>query len=415
MITVNQAESIILDLVQPLDVHQDVEIVDLLTARSRILAIPITSNLDFPHWDNSAMDGYAVKFADVQDCSAQQPASLTIVAEIQAGVNPQITLKSGQAARIFTGAMIPEGADTVIMQEVTHRQGNHVEICAPPSQLGAFVRPQGSFYQAGTPLLSPGIILQAPEIALLAATQQTKISVYRCPRVTIFSTGNELVAPTQPLSPGKIIDSNQYALATALAALNAKVQMLGIIEDNRESLTKAIAASTSTADIIISTGGVSVGDYDYIQEILKTLGAKIEITAVAVKPGKPLKVATFRSPTADRQILYFGLPGNPVSTLVTFWRFVQPAIKKLTGLASGWKPIFVKARSLSHLASDSKKETYYWGHLHLVDGEYEFHLAPGSQNSGNLLSITQINGLGVMEMGQTAIAPGDFIRVLPIN
>ena len=212
MLPVKEAESVILGLVQPFDQQLDAEVVDLSAATGRILASPVTSELDFPHWDNSAMDGYAVRYADVQSCNADYPAVLEIVEEIPAGYQPQCSIQPGQAARILTGACMPQGADTVVMQERTKREENRVFILEAP-QPQAFVRHRGAFYQAGMPLLKPGITLGAPEIAVLAAAQCTKLPVYRRPRVAILSTGNELVTPDQPLQPGQIVDSNQYALA----------------------------------------------------------------------------------------------------------------------------------------------------------------------------------------------------------
>jgi molybdopterin molybdotransferase len=212
MLSVQEAESIVLNLAQPLESQRDVETVDLLAASGRILAAPVTSSLDFPYWDNSAMDGYAVRFTDVENCSAEKPIELEIVEEIPAGYQPKNTVQPGQAARIFTGAVMPAGADTVVMQEETRREGDRIFILVSPDKPQAFVRHKGTFYQAGMPLLNPGTVINAPEIAVLATAQCTQVPVYRRVRVAIFSTGDELISPDQSLSPGKLIDSNQYAL-----------------------------------------------------------------------------------------------------------------------------------------------------------------------------------------------------------
>ncbi|MBW4649539.1 MAG: molybdopterin molybdotransferase MoeA [Kastovskya adunca ATA6-11-RM4] len=411
MLPVNEAESIILNLVQPLR-ERDAEVVDLSAGAGRILAEPVTSQLDFPHWDNSAMDGYAVRFADIQNCDQQQPAVLEIVEEIPAGYQPQRTILSGQAARIFTGAVMPPGADTVVMQENTKREGNRVLILQV-SEPKTFVRRRAAFYQAGTTLLPPGIRLSAPDVAVLAAAQCSQLSVYRRPRVAILSTGDELVTVDQPLQPGQIVDSNQYALAAFVAQLGGIPQALGIVRDDQEQLQEAIAQAITTADVVLSTGGVSVGDYDYVDQILSNLGAEIHIRSVAVKPGKPLTVATFS--TAQSSVLYFGLPGNPVSALVSCWRFVQPALKKLAGLADGWKPRFIKARSRHDLRCGGTRETYLWGQLHLIDGAYEFSLAGGNHSSGNLINLAQTTGLAVVPVGQTLISAGESVQVLPVG
>lgn len=416
MLPVSQAEEIILDLVQPLDAERDGEVVTLLTAIERILAAPVVSQLDFPHWDNSAMDGYAVCYEDVKSCSPQQPAILEIVEEIPAGRSPQRTLKPGEAARILTGGIVPSGADTVVMQEQTRREGDRVVILAPPEPQ-AFVRHQASFYQAGTLLLPPGIMLQAAQLAVLAAAQCNQMKVYRRPRVAILSTGDELVKPDQMLQPGQIVDSNQYALTALVTQTGSEPLQMGIIPDQPKALKTAITNAIATSDMVLSSGGVSVGDHDYVEQILESLGATIHIHAVGVKPGKPLTVAKFAATAATnhKPVLYFGLPGNPVSALVCFWRFVQPALKKLSGLTHSWGPVFVQARSHQDLRSDGKRETYLWGQLHLVNGCYEFHLVGGSHSSGNLINLAQTNGLAVLNVGQTLVPAGEQVKVLKVG
>jgi len=416
MLSVSQAEAIILNLVQPLDHQRDTEVVDLLAATGRILAAPVTSHLDFPHWDNSAMDGYAVRYTDVQHASSSNPAVLEIVEEIPAGSQPQVPIQPGQAARIFTGAVMPSGADTIVIQERTHREDNRVFILAAPKPQ-QFVRYKASFYQAGNQLLPAGIMLQAPEIAVLAAAQCNYLNVFRKVKIALISTGDELVTPDQPLKPGQIVDSNQYALFSALVQMGAEVQMLGIVGDEKQAIQDAIAQAITSADITISSGGVSVGDYDYVEQILQLLGGEIQIRAVAVKPGKPLTVATFAASaeTEETPRLYFGLPGNPVSALVTFWRFVQPAIKKLSGLASNWETAVVSALTRQDLRSDGKRESYLWGKLQLIDGVYEFELAGGSHSSGNLINLSQTNGLAVLPVGTTLIPQGQEVLVMQVS
>ncbi|MGH8000387.1 MAG: molybdopterin molybdotransferase MoeA [Brasilonema sp.] len=409
MLSVSDAEGIIFNLVQPLSTQQDIELVDLLVAGDRVLASLVTSQLDFPHWDNSAMDGYAVRYEDVQHCGEEKPAVLEIVEEIPAGVQPKSTIQLGQAARILTGAVMPAGADTIVMQERTRREENRVIILAAPKPQ-EFVRKRGMYYQGGTQLLPAGILLKASEIAVLAAVQCTQLNVFRRPRVAILSTGDELVTPDKPLQPGQIVDSNQYALFTLVRQSGAEPLMLGIVKDEPEALKQAIAYAMANADVVVSSGGVSVGDYDYVEQILDSLGGKIHIRSVATKPGKPLTVATFSNDA--RSILYFGLPGNPVAALVTFWRFVQPAIKKLSGLAQGWEPVFVKALARQELCSGGKHETYVWGQLNVKNGVYEFQPAGGLQNSGNLINLAQTNGLAVLPVGTTLIAAGEEVQVL---
>ena len=417
MLSVSEAENIIFNLAKPLNNQTDIENVDLLTANGRILASPVTSKLDFPHWDNSAMDGYAVIYQDVREANEKKPAVLKLVEDIPAGYQPQSNIQSGQAARIFTGAVMPKGADTVVMQENTRREGDRVFILeAPESQ--EFVRHRAAYYQAGKELLSPGIQLNATEIAVLAAAQCTELNVFRRIKVAILSTGNELITPQKTLQPGQIVDSNQYALAALVKQSGGEPLMLGIIKDEPEALKKAISKAIANADIVLSSGGVSVGDYDYVEKILESLGGEIKVHSVAMKPGKPLTVATFNIPNAQSPMphspIYFGLPGNPASALVSYWRFVQPVIKKCSSIAEGWQPKFIKAQTRDDLSSNGKRETYIWGKLDLVDGVYQFSAAGGSKSSGNLINLAQTNALAVIEVGNSSVKAGEEVWVLQV-
>lgn len=410
MLSVKEAEDIILNLVQVLDPEKDSEIVSLENAQGRILAKPVAGQLDFPHWDNSAMDGYAVRYEDVKNCTAENPVVLEVVTEIAAGDRPSVDIKSGQTARIFTGAMLPDGVDTIVMQENTKRDDRKVSILSAPKQQ-EFVRYKGSFYKAGEPILAVGVRIGAPEIAVLATAQCTEFFVYRQPRVAILSTGDELVTPEQSLQPGQIVDSNQYALASFVASNNAIPLKLGIIPDQPAELRQEIAKAIESADVVLSTGGVSVGDYDYVDQILAELGGTLRIRSVAVKPGKPLTVATFTN-----NCLYFGIPGNPVSALVSCWRFVQPALRKLAGLnQNNFQPQFIQANTRHDLKSAGRRETYLWGQLHLVSGKYEFALAGGSHSSGNLINLAQTNALAIVPIGQKLIPATSEVEVMLID
>lgn len=414
MLPVSEAEARILNLTQPLDANRDVQWVPLSAAAGRILAQPVSSLLDFPHWDNSSMDGYAVRQADVAASSPDAPTVLTVIEEIPAGYRPQQTIQPGQAARILTGAMMPPGADAVVMQEETRREGDRVYILSAPTP-HQFVRRRGEFYRGGDRLLPAGIRLGAAEIAVLAAAQCVSIPVYRRLRVAILSTGDELVSPEQPLQPGQIVDSNQYALAALVAEAGAEPLMMGIVPDRPEALQTAIAQAVSAADVVLSSGGVSVGDYDYVDRLLESLGATIHIRAIAIKPGKPLTFATFHASQPAPPTAYFGLPGNPVSALVTFWRFVLPALRKQSGLSAGWGPAWLWARSPHDLKADGKRETYLWGTLRMTEDGYEFSQSSGSFSSGNLINLAQTNALAQVPLGQTQIFAGDPIRVMQME
>jgi len=412
MIPADTAEAQILDRVVPLDSRRDCETVSLLDATGRILAASVVSPLDFPHWDNSAMDGYAVRYEDVGTASEQAPVELTVIEEIAAGKAPQRSVEAGQAARIFTGAMVPSGADSIVMQENTQREGDRVRILAA-SNPGQFVRQQGAYIQAGARVLSVGKVVAPPEVAILSAVQRSTVQVYRRPRVAILSTGDELVMPDAPLKPGQIVDSNQYALASLVQQMGGQPLCKGIVPDDPHRLQAAIATALDEADLVLSSGGVSVGDYDYVDKILAELGAQLHIRSVAVKPGKPLTVASF--PQRQPPLLYFGLPGNPASALVSFWRFVAPALRKLSGRCENWQAPFVTARSRQPRKAGGKRDTYQWGQLHTTPSALEFSLAPGRHQSGNLINITGTQGLVIVPIGVTEIEAGTSVRVLWIG
>jgi molybdopterin molybdotransferase len=411
MLPVSQAEQIILDLVRPVS---EVEPVDLTLATGRILASSIESKLDFPHWDNSAMDGYAVKFADVRSSTPKHPITLEVVEEIPAGYQPKREIQPGEAARIFTGAIVPAGADTIVIQEHTQRvQKNFVKIQITPTAK-SFIRHRGAYARIGDPLLAAGTVLNPPEIAILAATGCSQVEVYRRPRVAILSTGDELVTPSQTLKPGQIVDSNQYALAAFVTQAGGIPICLGIVPDDRAKLTAAMSEAIDSADFVLSTGGVSVGDYDYVEAILGELGGDIQIRSVAIKPGKPLTVAKFAR--EDRTVVYFGLPGNPVSALVSCWRFVKLAIAKCSGLPeSKYQPTWIAATTTQDLTADGQRETYLWGKLESIDGRYQFSLAGGTQSSANMINLAGTNALAKIPVDTTTIAAGSTVQVLVIN
>jgi len=406
MHSVKEAESIILAQIQPL---QETEIVSLETALGRILAEDISSDLDFPYWDNSAMDGYAVRYEDVKDTNPENPVTLEIIEEIPAGKVPKKIIQPGETARIFTGAMLPAGSDTIIMQENTNKKGERVAILVPPEKIGIFVRQRGTFYQAGNTLLKAGIALNSPEMAVLATAQATELTVFRRPQVAIFSTGDELINPDETLQKGQIIDSNRYALTAFVSSLGAIPIPLGIIKDNPDILRETIRKAINSSDIVLSTGGVSVGDYDYIEGILAELGGKILIRSVAIQPGKPLTFATF-----PNGCVYFGIPGNPVSALVSCWRFVQTAIKKLSGLKD-YHNKFLKVISRDTLKSKGQREVYLWGKIEIANGIYEFQLAPGQQNSANLVNLAGTNALAIIPQGKTTIQAGETLEVMIVS
>ena len=408
MISVDAAMEIILNAAEPLGL--EVEQAPLHKAIGGLLAQSVESRLDFPHWDNSAMDGYAVRYEDVADARQDNFVELEVITEIPAGSVPKGSIRSGQAARILTGSMLPEGADTVVMQEWTSRSGDRLQINQAPPQLGHFVRHQGSFYRSGQPLLRSGLRIGGPEIAVLAAAQCLSVPMFKRLRVGILSTGDELVLPDQVLQPGQIVDSNQIALLALLSQAGFDAIALGSVKDDRASLKQAMTDAIDRCDVVISSGGVSVGDYDYVEELLDELGGEILIRSIAIKPGKPLTFATF-----PEGKLYFGLPGNPVSALVTFWRFVLPGLRKRSGQTSPWSPLVITATTHQPLKSDGKRETYLWGTILGSGDDLQFCPAMGSGSSGNLVNLAGSTGLAIIPVGQTLVNAGDRISVMLVG
>jgi molybdopterin molybdotransferase len=402
MISTDRATTIILELSQAV---AEVETVPLHLALHRVLATSVVSKLDFPHWDNSAMDGYALRWADLQAGINH----FQIVSEIPAGVAPTQSIQAGQAARIFTGAMLPVGADTIVIQENTQRNGDQLQIIKPATAQGEFVRKQGDFAKTGEILLTKGTRLQPAAIAVLAAAQYPQVQVYRRPRVAILSTGNELVQPGDPLAPGQIVDSNQYALTALIQQWGGEPVVIGNAPDHPLELAAMMQQAIDSADIVLSTGGVSVGDYDYVDRVLAELGGEIHITAVAVKPGKPLTVATFQR--NNQQILYFGLPGNPVSALVSCWRFIYLGFQQVAGVDRPQLP-WIEVVAGVDLRSDGQRESYLWGQVKINNNRQEFVPVSGGHSSGNLINLAQANALGVLPIGQSVISIGSSVKTL---
>ena len=417
MLSVSEAERIILNLVKPFDPEIDSEILPLVQAIARILAEDIKSELDFPHWDNSAMDGYALRFADLEDIQDLRLAIATD--EIPAGVAIAQTLAKGQCVRIFTGGMLPDGADTVIMQEDIERIDNFLQLKVKPTQ-GEYVRRKGEFIRSGAVLLSAGTRLGATEIGALASARCQQVKVYRQPKVAIISTGSELVSldSSQPLQLGQIIDSNLYALSALVTQAGAIAIPFGTVRDNKAELEAVMQKAISSADIVISTGGVSVGDYDYVDELLEKIGADIHVRSVAIKPGKPLTVASLtKSPKvmeSEVKVLYFGVPGNPVSAMMSFWRFIRGAIAKLNGSNENyWYPQFIQAIVTEDLHSQGRRETYLWGKLTYQKGKPTFQPV-SNYSSGNLISAIGANALALIRVNQTYVPSGDEVIVMII-
>jgi molybdopterin molybdotransferase len=316
MLSVAEAKARILAAFQPLGTEQ----VGLENALGRVLAEPIAARLTQPARAVSAMDGYAVRSADM----GAQTVQLRVVAEIPAGHAPQRPIAAGEAARIFTGAMLPDGADSVVIQENATRDGETVSLADPRFRNGQHVRQGGLDFKAGEIGLSPGRCLTARDIGFAAAMNWPWLTVTRRPRIAILSTGDELVNPGEALSAGKIVASNGFTLAALATASGAEVLNLGNAPDRPERLSAMIDGARG-CDLLVTIGGASVGDYDLVQRILQEKGIALDFWKIAMRPGKPVMFGRLG------ELKVIGLPGNPTSALVTALIFVQPAIRRMLG------------------------------------------------------------------------------------
>ena len=329
LIPLDEARRLVLDGIDALPAVT----VDLADAAGLALAEPVRSALTLPPWPNSAMDGFAVRAADVAGASAERPAVLRVLGEVPAGRAPDDEVGPGTALRIMTGAMMPAGADTVVPVEDTDAPAGASEVPAAvavraPTRSGGNVRLPGSDVAAGTPLLERGRVLDPAAIALLAATGHAAVVVHRRPRVAVISTGDELVPPGQPLGPAQIHECNSFTLAAQAAEAGAEVRRMGIAADTLPDLLALLREAVAWGDVVVLSGGVSVGAHDHVKAAFSGIG-QLDVWRVAIKPGRPF--AFGRAAVDGRPAYLFGLPGNPVSVFVTFELFVRPVLRRLAG------------------------------------------------------------------------------------
>jgi molybdopterin molybdotransferase len=341
MLSVEQAQQRILAAAKPTPAEQ----ISLADAHGRVLAEDIAARRTQPPTAVSAMDGYAVRAADV----ATVPAKLQIVGYAPAGGAHDGALGSGQAVRIFTGGPVPDGADAIVIQEDTESDGKTVTV-KESAPKGHYVRPAGLDFRTGDVLLPKGRLLTARDVGLAAAMNHPWLMVHRKPRVTILATGDEVVMPGDPLGPNQIVSSNGLGLAAAVCAFGGEPILLGIAPDDRDALAR-MANGAAGSDLLITTGGASVGDHDLVQSVLGQQGLEIDFWQIAMRPGKPLMFGHIGA------TMMIGLPGNPVSTLVCAMIFVQPALKRMIGLA-GDDSATAKARLAAPLPKNDRRQDY---------------------------------------------------------
>lgn len=400
MLTVEEAQEIVLDSVSV----SGIERVPLSESQGRVLAEDVAPKYDVPPHDNSSVDGYAVRAADTAGASAEGPRRLGVLEEIPAGIVPSAAVSPGSASRIMTGAILPEGADAVVMVENTRLGDGGVEILKAV-RAGQNVRYRGEDVKKGRNVLFSGTGIGPGEIGLLAAFQRSQVSVRRRPDVAILSTGDEVVEIDETLVPGKIVNSNSYSLAGLVRTCNARPVNLGIARDSESEIAGAIRPALN-ADVILSTGGVSVGDYDYVKKVLGDLGADMKFWRVQMKPGKPLAYGLLEGKP------FFGLPGNPVSCMVSFLLFARPALRKMMGYRPGeWRLPTVPAVLENDLAAGGDRRHYLRARVTFSSGRFRASTVAG-QGSGMLSSMTGTNGLVLVETGVTSVSRGTEVSVL---
>lgn len=394
MLSVAEAQAFMLGAARPVT---DIELVDTMRANGRVLAAAQTSTLNVPERDNTQMDGYAVR---AKDC-ASGAASLPVSQRIAAGHVGQ-PLQPGTAARIFTGALIPDGADCVVMQEQCSVMDGVVTVNHVP-KAGEWVRRQGEDIRAGGVILGAGRRLRSQEMGLAASVGLARLPVLRKLRVAVFFTGDELAMPGEPLAPGAVYNSNRFTLRGLLENLGCEITDLGIVPDSLEATKAVLRQAAEGNDLIITSGGVSVGEEDHIKPAVEAEG-RLNMWQIAVKPGKPLAFGEVKD------AFFVGLPGNPVSSFVTFLLFVRPFILRLQGVAGPLAPRSYKLPAAFERLKADKRNEFLRAKIN-DDGELELF---ANQSSGVLTSTVWGDGLIDCPSG-LSIARGDMLRFIPFN
>lgn len=395
--TIEEALEFILAQVKPVT---ETETLPLTECLGRVLAKSLTSQINVPPWDNSAMDGYVVRLDDLTAPGVVLPVAQRIPA---GSVGSE--LRPGTAARIFTGSPIPAGADTVVIQEACERVDDGVRINEIPKR-GANIRSAGEDIKQGEEIVTLGVRLAPQHLGLAASVGVGALTVYRRLRVAVFASGSELVMPGEPLAPGKIYNSNQYTLQGLLTVLGCEVIQLGVVEDTLDATREALAKGAEQADLVLASGGVSVGEEDHVKPAVEQLGS-LDLWKVAIRPGKPLAFGHIGDTP------FIGSPGNPVSLFVTFCIFARPYILKAQGV-DDVAPRPINAIAGFDWSRAEKRREYARARLDLDhQGKPVVTLYP-SRSSGVLSSVTWANGLAIIPEGQT-LKQGDKVQFLPFT
>ena len=401
MITVDEALEKILSHIQPLGFEK----VSILEALGRVIVEDMIAPRDLPPYDNSGMDGYAVRYEDIRDASEKNPVRLEVIEDLRAGFISKKIVQKGQAIRIMTGAPIPKGADAVVPVEETER-GNGFVFILKTGFPGGYIRRAGEDVKRGDLVISAGDLIRPSEIGMLASMGRSFVSVYQRPSVAILCTGEELVDVGENLNGVKIVSSNSYTLAAQVRECGAIPIQLGIAKDRKDEIKEKVLQGLRS-DVFISSAGVSVGDYDFVRDVLKELGVEMIFWRVAMKPGKPVAFWMFDGKPA------FSLPGNPVSSMITFEQFVRPSLLKMMGHRQIFRPVIEAI-----LKEDIRKEL---GKRHFVRAMVSFEkdgycvTTTGPQGSGILRSMVKANGLIIIPESQEIVRAGEKVKVQLLN
>ncbi|AXN30547.1 bifunctional molybdopterin-guanine dinucleotide biosynthesis adaptor protein MobB/molybdopterin molybdotransferase MoeA [Vibrio coralliilyticus] len=397
-LSVSEGQDKILSSVQSLI---DVETCAIEQSYGRVLAKDVNSPINVPQYTNSAMDGYAIRSDDLER------EQYTVVAEVLAGHAYDAPLHKGEAVKIMTGAPTPEGGDTVVMREQAQQTGNQVSFAGASIKTGQNVRQAGEDLPVDSVVFSQGKRLESPEMGMIASLGFAECRVFRRLKVAVFSTGDEVQAPGTEQAPNSIYDSNRFTLLGLLEKLGCEILDLGILEDNEQSMTQALQAASAQADAIITSGGVSVGDADFIKLALDKLGS-IDFWRINMRPGRPLAFGQVN----DKP--FFGLPGNPVAVMVSFINFVDPALRKMQG-EQGWQPLKVNAVALEDLRSRQGRTEFSRG-VYEIDPQGQLTVrSTGKQGSGILRSMSEANCLIEVSPAIDTVKVGESVTIIPLQ